>query len=84
MIFDNIQEWSKNSQGRSLKARGLIFWILALNIRIKAPVKIENREIVLKILRESHRYLKGVISDHQDKNCQNPSSTTTQLNLTYS
>ena len=41
MIFNKIQEFSKNSQGRSLKARGLIFWILALDIRIEAPVKTE-------------------------------------------
>ena len=40
-IFENIPEFSKNSQGMSLKARGLIFWFLALYIRILAPVKTE-------------------------------------------
>ena len=33
-IFDKIPEFSKNSQGTSLKDRGLIFWILALYIHI--------------------------------------------------
>ena len=33
-IFENIPEFSKNFQGMSLKARGLIFWILALYIDI--------------------------------------------------
>ena len=33
-IFDKIREFSKNSQGTSLKARGLIFLIVALYIRI--------------------------------------------------
>ena len=40
-IFENIPEFSKNSQGMSLKAGGLIFWFLALYIRILAPVKTE-------------------------------------------
>ena len=39
MIFEDIPEFSKNSQRMSLKARGLIFWFLALHIRILAPVK---------------------------------------------
>ena len=38
-IFDKIPEFSKNSQGRSLKDGDLIFWILALYIRIQAYVK---------------------------------------------
>ena len=41
MIFENIPEFSKNSQGMSLKARGLKFWFLALYIHILAPVKTE-------------------------------------------
>ena len=40
-IFENIPEFSKNYQGMNLKARGLIFWFLALYIRILAPVKTE-------------------------------------------
>ena len=43
-IFNNFRqnsEFSKNSQGTSLKARGLIFWIPAFYIHIKAPVKTE-------------------------------------------
>ena len=40
-IFENIPEFSKKSQGMSLKARGRIFCILALYIRIVAPVKTE-------------------------------------------
>ena len=40
-IFEKIPEFSKNSQGRSLKARGLIFWFLAFHILILAPVKTE-------------------------------------------
>ena len=37
MIFNDFRQnskFSKNSQGTSLKARGLIFWILALYIHI--------------------------------------------------
>ena len=33
-IFENIPEFSKNSQGLSLKASGMKFWIFALHIRI--------------------------------------------------
>ena len=33
-IFNDFRQNSKHSQGTSLKARGLIFWILALYIRI--------------------------------------------------
>ena len=40
-IFERNHEFSKNSPGPSLKARALIFWILALSIRILAPVKTE-------------------------------------------
>ena len=40
-IFENISEFLKNSQKMSLKARGLIFWFLALYIRFLAPVKTE-------------------------------------------
>ena len=40
-IFDKFPEFSNNSQGTSLKARGLKFWILALYIHIYAPVKID-------------------------------------------
>ena len=40
-IYEKIPEFYKNSQGRSLKARGLIFWFLALYISILAPVKTE-------------------------------------------
>ena len=43
-LFFNLWQNSrifKNSQGRSLKARVLIFWFLALYIRILAPVKTE-------------------------------------------
>ena len=45
-IFENIPEFSKNSQGMSLKARGLIFWFLALYIHILAPVKTEFGKII--------------------------------------
>ena len=46
-IFENIPEFSRNSQGMSLKARGLIFWFLALYIRTLAPVK-QNLKKTLK------------------------------------
>ena len=46
MIFEKIPEFSNKSQGRSLKARGLIFWFLALYIRILAPVKTEFGKII--------------------------------------
>ena len=40
-MFQKISEFSNKSQVRSLKVRGLIFWILALYICILAPVKTE-------------------------------------------
>ena len=39
--FRRNSKFSKNSQGTSVKARGLIFWILALYICILDPVKTE-------------------------------------------
>ena len=54
-IFENIPEFSKNSQGMSLKARGLIFWFLALYIHILAPVKTEfAKSIIWSISRGGH------------------------------
>ena len=44
--IEKIPEFSKNSQGRSLKARGLIFWFLALYIHILALVKTEFEKII--------------------------------------
>ena len=47
-IFGKIPEFSKKSQGRSLKDGDLIFWILALYIRIQAYVKknlLQNPEL---------------------------------------
>ena len=38
-IFENIPEFSKNSQGMSLKARGLIFRFLALSVRAKSRLR---------------------------------------------
>ena len=46
-IFDKITEFSKNSQGLSLKPRGLLFWILALYIHIEAPVKTEFAKSII-------------------------------------
>ena len=39
--FWQISQIFKKSQGTSLKARDIIFWILALYIHIQAPVKTE-------------------------------------------
>ena len=41
MILDKIVDFSKKSQGKSLKAKGLIFWILAIFIQILTNVKTE-------------------------------------------
>ena len=46
MIFENIPEFSKNSHGMKLKARGIIFWFLALYIHILAFVKTEFKKII--------------------------------------
>ena len=40
-MFNKFPEFSKNSQGTSLKARGLKFLILPLYMHILAPVKTE-------------------------------------------
>ena len=45
-IFEKIPEFSKNSLGTGFKARGLIFWVLALYIRILASVKTEFEKII--------------------------------------
>ena len=40
-IFYKIPDFSKESQGTSEKAKGLLYWILAVHIHIYAPLKIE-------------------------------------------
>ena len=41
VYFDKITDFSMTSQGTSLKARGLIFMIIAINIHIYTSVKTE-------------------------------------------
>ena len=39
MIFDKIADFSNNFQGKSLKARGLLFCILVIYLHILIPVE---------------------------------------------
>ena len=46
-IFDKISFYSNNSEGMSLKARIFFFWMVALYIHIKAPVKTEFAKSII-------------------------------------
>ena len=44
-MFKKISKFSKNSQRTNLKARGLIFWILTMNIHMGRGEKFEQKKV---------------------------------------